>query len=100
MNMSTLATIANRAPNNYTLLIIDNQSSCKLRKQGNKHSIVENGLKITNKSVIYQKNYWSVRAAHDGYSKQYGIIHDRQIEFFPENNKFIGIDKLIKKKKK
>ena len=28
----------------------------------------------------------------------YGIIHDRQIEFFPENNKFIGYDKLIKKK--
>ena len=81
-------------------LIIDNQSSCKLRKQGNKHSIVENGLKITNKSVICEKNYWSIRAAHDGYSKQYGIIHDRQIEFFPENNKFIGIDKLIKKKKK
>ena len=26
MNMSTLATIANRAPNNYTLLIIDNES--------------------------------------------------------------------------
>ena len=46
-----------------------------------------------------QKNYWSIRAAHDGYSKQYGIIHDRQIEFFPEHNKFIGIDKLIKKKK-
>ena len=80
-------------------LIIDNQSSCKLRKQGNKHSIVENGLKITNKSVICEKNYWSIRAAHDGYSKQYGIIHDRQIEFFPENKKFIGIDKLIKKKK-
>ncbi len=80
-------------------LIIDNQSSCKLRKQGNKHSIVENGLKITNKSIIFQKNYWSVRAAHDGYIKQYGIIHDRQIEFFPENNKFIGIDKLIRKKK-
>ncbi len=80
-------------------LIIDNQSSCKLRKQGNKHSIVESGLKITNKSVICQKNYWSIKAAHDGYSKQYGIIHDRQIEFFPENNKFIGIDKLIRKKK-
>ena len=80
-------------------LIIDNQSSCKLRKQGNKHSIVENGLKITNKSVICEKNYWSIRAAHDGYSKQYGIIHDRQIEFFPENKKFIGIDKLIIKKK-
>ena len=38
-------------------------------------------------------------ASLSGYIKQYGIIHDRQIEFFPEHNKFIGIDKLIKKKK-
>ena len=45
------------------------------------------------------KKLLSIRAAHDGYSKQYGIIHDRKIEFFPEHNKFIGIDKLIKKKK-
>ena len=83
----------------HSALIIDNRSTCKLRKQGNKHSIIEQGLKITNKSIVCQKNYWSIRAAHDGYSKQYGIIHDRQIEFFPEHNKFIGIDKLIKKKK-
>jgi Uncharacterized protein conserved in bacteria len=48
---------------------------------------------------VHQKNYWSIRATHDGYNKQYGIIHDRQIEFFPEHNKFVGIDKLIKKKK-
>ena len=80
-------------------LIIDNRSSCKLRKQGNNHSIIEHGLKINNKSIVYEKNYWCIRASHDGYSRQYGIIHDRQIEFFPEHNKFIGIDKLIKKKK-
>ena len=80
-------------------LIINNRSSCKLRKQGNKNSIVEQGLKIIDKSIVHQKNYWSIKASHDGYFKQYGIIHDRQIEFFPEQNTFVGTDKLIKKKK-
>ena len=80
-------------------LVIDNQSSCKLRKQDNGYSHVERGLKIIRKSIIFEKNYWSIGSAHDGYVKQFGIIHDRQIEFFPENNKFIGYDKLIKKRK-
>ena len=45
-----------------------------------------------------EKNYWNISASHDGYSKRYGIIHERKIEFFPENNKFIGQDNLFKKK--
>ena len=45
-----------------------------------------------------EKNYWNISASHDGYSKRYGIIHERKIEFFPENNKFSGQDKLFKKK--
>ena len=36
-------------------------------------------------------------ASHDGYIKDYGVIYERQIEFFPEANKFIGHDKLLKK---
>jgi len=83
---------------NHSTLIIDNRSSCKIRKQGNNYSKIEKGLKTTKKSIVCEKNYWSIRSAHDGYSKQYGIIHDRQIEFFPEHKKFIGTDKLIKKK--
>jgi len=83
---------------NHSTLIIDNRSSCKIRKQGNNYSKIEKGLKTTKKSIVYEKNYWSIRSTHDGYSKQYGIIHDRQIEFFPEHKKFIGTDKLIKKK--
>ena len=83
---------------NHSTLIIDNRSSCKIRKQGNNYSKIEQGLKTTKKSIVCEKNYWSIRSAHDGYSKQYGIIHDRQIEFFPEHKKFIGTDKLIKKK--
>ena len=59
---------------------------------------IEYGLKVLNKNFIMEKNYWNVQASHDGYNKRYGIIHERQIEFFPENNKFVGLDKLIKKK--
>tara|TARA_B100000953_G_C17745435_1_gene333746 strand:- start:85 stop:531 length:447 start_codon:yes stop_codon:yes gene_type:complete len=59
---------------------------------------IENSLKILNKKFVMEKNYWNISASHDGYSKRYGVIHERQIEFFPENNKFIGQDKLIKKK--
>jgi uncharacterized heparinase superfamily protein len=84
---------------NHSTLILDNHSSCKLRKQKNQKSKIEQGLKIINKSVVFEENYWSINSAHDGYIKKYGIIHDRQIEFFPEKYKFIGYDKLIKKKK-
>ena len=83
---------------NHSTLIIDNSSSCKLIKIGNKSSIIEKGLKILNKSSIFEKNYWNIIASHNGYLKKYGIIHERKIEFFPENNKFIGTDTLIKKK--
>ena len=82
----------------HSTVIIDNNSSCKLRKIGNQSSLIETGLKILNKSSIFEKNYWNIVASHNGYLKKYGIIHERKIEFFPENNKFIGTDTLIKKK--
>ena len=51
-------------------------------------------LKVIKKNIVFEKNYWKVSAAHDGYLKQYGVIHDREIEFYPEQMKFIGFDKL------
>ena len=39
-----------------------------------------------------------VTAAHNAYQKKYGIIHERKLKFYSENNKLIGEDKLIKKK--
>ncbi len=83
----------------HSTLIIDSSSSCKWKKEINERSKVENGLKILKKSIIFEKNYWSINSAHDGYNKKYGIIHDRQIEFYPEHSKFVGNDKLIIKKK-
>ena len=80
---------------NHSALIIDNHSSCKINKSKME---IENELKILNKNFVIEKNYWSISASHDGYNKRYGVIHERQIEFFPENNKFFGQDKLLKKK--
>ena len=47
---------------------------------------------------FFEKNYWKINAAHNGYLKKYNTIHERQIEFYPEQMAFIGLDKIIKKK--
>ena len=39
-----------------------------------------------------------MNAAHDGYYRKYNIIHEREIEFYPEKFKFIGTDKICNKK--
>ena len=82
----------------HSSLILDNQSSCKFKKDKDGSSKIEQGLKITNKSIIFEKNYWNVESEHDGYIKNYGVIHNRKIEFFADQNKFLGTDRLIKKR--
>ena len=60
--------------------------------------MVSQGLKVIKKNIVFEKNYWKINSAHDGYLKQYGVIHEREIEFYPEQSKFIGHDKIISKK--
>ena len=81
-------------------MILDNRSSCKLKKDSDGIFKVDQELKILKKSVISEKKYWNISGSHDGYLKKYGVIHERKIEFIIEKNKFIGTDKLIKKQKK
>ena len=78
-------------------LIIDDNSSCTFYKT-NRSSIIKKGLKILKKNFIFEKNYWKITAAHDGYIKKYNSVHEREIEFYPEQMAFIGTDKIIKKK--
>ena len=78
-------------------LILDDRSSCKFNKTKNERSQISHGLKILKKNVVFEKNYWKINASHDGYLKQFGFIHEREIEFYPEQVKFIGHDKLISK---
>ena len=81
----------------HSSLIIDDTSSCKFNKTKNKSSKITQNLKILKKNIIFEKNYWKINATHDGYLKQYGIIHERNIEFYPEQFKFVGYDKIISK---
>jgi len=81
----------------HSSLILDDRSSCKFNKTKNESSKISHGLKILKKHIVFEKNYWKINAAHDGYLKQYGIIHEREIEFYPEQIKFVGHDKIISK---
>jgi uncharacterized heparinase superfamily protein len=78
-------------------LILDNRSSCKFTKTTDSSSRISQGLKIIKKNIVFEKNYWKINASHDGYLKQYGIIHDREVEFYPEQIKFVGFDRIISK---
>ena len=78
-------------------LIIDDNSSCKFTKINNTWH-VRKGLKILKNKNIFEKDYWKISASHDGYIKKYNSIHEREIEFYPEQMVFIGNDKIIKTK--
>ena len=83
----------------HSTMILDNRSSCKFKKDSDGIFKIDQELKILKKSITFEKKYWNISGSHDGYLKKYGIVHERKIEFFIEKNKFIGTDKLIKKKK-
>jgi uncharacterized heparinase superfamily protein len=78
-------------------LIIEDHSSCSFKKVDKSHSIVKQGLKITKKNIVFEDNYWKISAAHDGYLKNFGSIHEREVEFYPEQMKFVGFDKILRK---
>jgi len=81
----------------HSTVIIDNSSVCNFTKTKNGSNIINKGFKTFNKNIISEKKFWSIKGSHDGYLSKYGIIHERTIEFYPEKNKIIGKDKLIKK---
>ena len=80
----------------HNTLIIDDHSSCKFKKINNSY-LLNKSLKILKRQAIFEKNYWKLLGSHDGYLKKYKSIHEREIEFFPEQMTFIGQDKIIKK---
>jgi uncharacterized heparinase superfamily protein len=80
-------------------LIIEDYSSCSFKKGEISGYVIDQGLKIINKNVIFEENYWKISASHDGYLKKFGSIHNREIEFYPEQTKFVGTDKIIRNNK-
>jgi len=82
----------------HSTLIINNSSACNFKKTKKGPNIISKGFKTLNKNIVYEKNYWKIQCSHDGYLSDYGIIHERILEFYPETNQMFGKDKLIKKK--
>jgi uncharacterized heparinase superfamily protein len=81
----------------HSSLILNDRSSCRFNKTNDESSKISHGLKILKKHIVFEKNYWKINAAHDGYLKKYGVIHEREVEFYPEQMKFVGHDKIIYK---
>ncbi len=81
----------------HNTLVIDDNSSCKFKKK-KKGFLLKDSLKILKKDIIFEKNYWKISSSHDGYTKKYDVIHERDIEYFPGQKKFIGTDKILFKK--
>ena len=78
-------------------LSIEDYSSCDFKKFGKSNLIVDKGVHIIKKNVVFESNYWKISGSHDGYLKKFNTIHEREIEFYPEQMKFIGFDKLLMK---
>ena len=55
-------------------------------------------MKISNKKVYHDDETWEIQGTHDGYLKEYGILHERNIKFFTKEFKYIGEDIIICKK--
>ena len=81
----------------HSTLVIDDNSSCKFKKKKENY-LLKNGLKILKKNIVFEKNFWKISSSHDGYMSRYNIIHERDIEYYPEQSKFSGTDKIIFKK--
>ena len=80
-------------------LIIEDYSSCSFKSGEISGYVIDQGLKIINKNMIFEDNYWKISASHDGYLKKFGSMHNREIEFYPEQTKFVGTDKIIRNNK-
>jgi len=78
-------------------LMVEDYSSCDFKKNKELDYIVSKGLKVTKKNIVLEENYWKISSAHDGYFQKFGIIHEREIEFYPKQLKFVGLDKILKK---
>ena len=82
----------------HSTLSIDDRSSCKFKKNELGNFSLDNNLKVTNKKINFNEEIWEMQGTHDGYLKEYGILHQRNIKFITKEFKYIGEDRIICKK--
>jgi len=78
-------------------LTIEDHSSCSYKKLNKSNLVVDKGIRISKKNIVFEDNYWKISGSHDGYLKKFKTVHEREIEFYPKQMKFVGFDKLLRK---
>tara|TARA_Y100001936_G_C16069485_1_gene669555 strand:- start:1074 stop:2642 length:1569 start_codon:yes stop_codon:yes gene_type:complete len=81
----------------HSTLILDNKSICSFNIAKNKKSLLEKGVKVFEKEIENDKNIWAISSSHDGYVKNYGVIHCRKLNYDTKNLVLKGKDILKKK---
>ena len=82
----------------HSTLNVENFSSVNFLRQSSGFNEINSTLKIFDKKIVNTNDYWSFEASHNGYNKKFGITHHRKVEFFHDNLKICGLDKVKKKK--
>ena len=90
--------IISKSSATHSALVLDNTSTVSFERNNQGHMLVNRNFKILGKEIKSEKNFWSVKASHDAYSKSYGLIHERKITYFHDIYKLEGYDRLIKTK--
>ena len=88
--------IISKSTATHSTLVLDNTSNVKFERDKHGYMLVNKNYKILDKEIKSEKNFWLIKASHDAYSKSYGVVHERQIQFFNNSQKLEGYDKLIK----
>ena len=88
--------IISKSTATHSTLVLDNTSNVKFERDKHGYMLVNKNYKILNKEIKSEKNFWLIKASHDSYSKSYGVVHERKIQFFHDSQKLEGYDKLIK----
>jgi len=97
-NIKKKLNLISRSTAAHSTLILNNNSIVSFKKNFKGKILNKLNFNTSKKNIVCEKNYWLIKSSHDGYLKNYGTIHERSLEFFPEKNKFVGTDKLIKNK--
>ena len=86
----------------HSTLYINDTSSCIFQKNKFINKVYGNSLvqkhKIINKNYLDNKNYYSISAAHNGYEKRFGYLHERSVIISKTDDKIFGQDELKKTK--
>ena len=87
-----------RSTANHSTLNINNTSSSRFTKKKYGKYYVEKNFKILSKNISSDSSFWKIIASHDAYLKEFGIIHERKIEYLINKEIFNGKDQIIIKK--